>query len=205
MNFVHFQKFWGSQFDPRLAQYISNFLFGWAAARSQVVEFQRFAELYVFCTRGTIDERISVILGSLGQSESADIAYPLIKEYVEAVVSSYMRAIRLEEGPQFKSWEAKGFRIIKECIQKLAESLVYDVVQQGTQKVTRQDAERWLQGNPTFLRMLEFVFSRLYQYRGNKGVTQQQQQQQEQQEPVVAKKSYECRMLPMCEGEWIFI
>lgn len=76
------QKFWGSQFDPRLAQYISNFLFGWGAARSQVVEFQRFAELYVFCTRGTIDERIAVILGSLGQplAESVDIAYPLIKE-----------------------------------------------------------------------------------------------------------------------------
>lgn len=75
-------KFWGSQFDPRLAQYISNFLFGWGAARSQVVEFQRFAELYVFCTRGTIDERISVILSSLGQSPSdaVDIAYPLIKE-----------------------------------------------------------------------------------------------------------------------------
>lgn len=194
------QKFWGSQFDPRLAQYISNFLFGWGAARSQVVEFQRFAELYVFCTRGSIDERISVILGSLGQSpsESVDIAYPLIKEYVEAVVSSYMRAIRLEEGPQFKSWEAKGFRIIKECIQKLAESLVYDVVQQGTQKVTRQDAERWLQSNPTFVRMLEFVFSHLYQYRGNKGGAVQQQQEQE---PVAVKKSYECRMLPMCEGE----
>ena len=108
-----------------------------------------------------------------------------------------MRAIRLQEGPQFKSWEAKGFRIIKECIQKLAESLVYDVVQQGTQKVTRQDAERWLQGNPTFLRMLECVFLHLYQYRGNK----QQQQTQQEQEPVAVRKSYECRMLPMCEGK----
>lgn len=36
----------------------------------------------MFCTRGTIDERISVILSSLGQSpsDSVDIAYPLIKE-----------------------------------------------------------------------------------------------------------------------------
>lgn len=62
---------------------------------------------------------------------------------MEAVVSSYMRAIRLEGGPEFKSWESRGFRIVKECIQKLAESLVYDVVQQSTQKVTRADAERW--------------------------------------------------------------
>lgn len=77
------QKFWGSQMDPRLAQYITNFLFGPLGARSPVVEFQRFAELYVYCVRGTIDERINVLLCSLGQqpeSESTEIAYPLIKE-----------------------------------------------------------------------------------------------------------------------------
>lgn len=54
-----------------------------------------------------------------------------------------MRALRLESGPQFKSWETRGFRIVKDCVQKLAESLAYDVVTQGTQKVTKIDAERW--------------------------------------------------------------
>lgn len=54
-----------------------------------------------------------------------------------------MRALRLESGPQYKSWETRGFRIVKDCVQKLAESLAYDVVTQGTQKVTRADAERW--------------------------------------------------------------
>lgn len=70
--------------DPRLAQYITNFLFGSHGNRSTVVEFQRFAELYVFCVRGTVDERISVLLSSLGYvvSESSEIAYPLIKEVI---------------------------------------------------------------------------------------------------------------------------
>ncbi|XP_055712905.1 MTOR-associated protein MEAK7 [Phlebotomus papatasi] len=188
-------KFWGSQMDPRLAQYITNFLFGALGSRSSVVEFQKFAELYVYCVRGSVDERISVLLTCLGHSgsESADIAYPLIKEYVEAVVSSYMRALRLECGPRFKSWESKGFRIIKECIQKLADSLVYDVVQPGTQKVTRVDAERWLQSNPTFLKMLEHVFSHLYNYRSTKSP---------QEEPVAVRKSLvtESALLPYCEG-----
>lgn len=77
-----FQKFWGSQMDPRLAQYITNFLFGSQGNRSAVVEFQRFAELYVFCIRGSVDERISVLLSSLGQqmNDQTEIAYPLIKE-----------------------------------------------------------------------------------------------------------------------------
>lgn len=70
--------------DPRLAQYITNFLFGAHGNRSNVVEFQRFAELYVYCVRGTVDERISVLLSSLGYvvSESSEIAYPLIKEVI---------------------------------------------------------------------------------------------------------------------------
>lgn len=79
-----------------------------------------------------------------------------------------MRALRLESGQQYKSWESRGFRIVKDCVQKLAESLAYDVVQQGTQKVSRVDAERWLQKNPVFLRMLEHVFLHLYHYRAVK-------------------------------------
>lgn len=50
--------------------------------RTNIVEFQRFAELYVYSVRGTMDDRISVLLASVGQSDSenAEIAYPLIKE-----------------------------------------------------------------------------------------------------------------------------
>lgn len=68
--------------DPRLAQYITNFLFGAPNNRTNIVEFQRFAELYVYSVRGNIDDRISVLLASVGQSDSdnAEIAYPLIKE-----------------------------------------------------------------------------------------------------------------------------
>lgn len=73
---------WGSQMDPRLAQYITNFLFGAPASRLNIVEFQRFAELYVYSVRGSMDDRINVLLASVGQadSENAEIAYPLIKE-----------------------------------------------------------------------------------------------------------------------------
>lgn len=81
-------KFWQSQMDQRLSQYITNFLFGPLGNRSPVVEFQRFAELYVFCVRGTVDERITVLMASLGQTDpdSSEIAYPLIKEVINSIV-----------------------------------------------------------------------------------------------------------------------
>lgn len=71
--------------DPRLAQYIANFLFGSLGNRSNIVEFQRFAELYVYSVRGTVDERINVLLASIGHSEadSTDMVYPLIKEVIK--------------------------------------------------------------------------------------------------------------------------
>lgn len=73
-----------------------------------------------------------------------------------------MRAMRLEGGFQYKSWENKGFRIVKECIQKLAESLASEIIQQDSRKVTLADAVRWLQRTSTFIKMLEYVFLHLY-------------------------------------------
>lgn len=111
-----------------------------------------------------------------------------------------MRTLRLQSGPQFQSWESKGFRIVKECIQKLAESLVYDIVQPGTQKVTRSDAERWLRSNGTFVTILEHVFSHLYHYRASKAP---------QEDPVNVRRkslmSESVQLLPFCEGQCEFV
>lgn len=107
-----------------------------------------------------------------------------------------MRAIRLESSMQYKSWESKGFRVVKECIQKLAESLSYEVVQQGTQKVTRIDAERWLQRTPTFVKMLEHVFLHLYHYRASTK-SPQDEAIAIRRKSVVAESN---KLLPFCEG-----
>lgn len=81
-NVIFFQKLWGSQVDPRLCQYINNFLFGQGENRLASVEFDRFAELFVYCTRGTLDEKITILSTSLGklQTETDFVPYVLIKE-----------------------------------------------------------------------------------------------------------------------------
>lgn len=76
-----------------------------------------------------------------------------------------MRAIRLGAFPAYKSWDEKKFQIMNENVQKLAENLAYEAVQQGTQKVSISDIERWIQCNPTFIKMLEYVFHHLYNIR----------------------------------------
>lgn len=76
-----------------------------------------------------------------------------------------MRIIRLQAGQRYKNWESKGYKVTKDCVQKLAENLVYEIVQQGTQKVTRTDIEKWMQTTPTFLIILEHIFQHLYSFR----------------------------------------
>lgn len=82
VNLLLFQKLWGSQIDPRLLQYINNYLFGIGDDKQAFVSLSAFAELYVFCTRGTVDEKFKVLLNSLGKSESetCDLPYSLVKE-----------------------------------------------------------------------------------------------------------------------------
>lgn len=68
--------------DVRLAQYINNYLFNKGELRAQAVELEQYAELYVYCTRGTVEEKLKVLLGSLGKAEdeAGDISYALVKE-----------------------------------------------------------------------------------------------------------------------------
>ncbi|XP_071054421.1 MTOR-associated protein MEAK7 [Onthophagus taurus] len=155
-------KLWGSQMDARLSQYINNYLFGKSDVRLQTVELEKFAELYVFCTRGTVDEKLKVLLSSLGKDmdSNVDISYVLVKEYVESIVSTYMRIQKLSNTKQFKSWQSRGCFISPQNVQRLAECLTHDLAK-GDQ-INRRALESWLQGATLLGQLLIFVFKHLY-------------------------------------------
>lgn len=90
--------------DARLLQYINNYLFGNGDTRSQIVDLERFAELFVYCTRGTVDEKLKVLLQSLGRgdSDSEDVPYILVKE----VICSYPSLDFDVEHLIFSMWRA---------------------------------------------------------------------------------------------------
>lgn len=108
----------------------------------------------------------------------------------------------MKAGPQYVSWESKGFRIVKECVQKLAESLAHNAVNQGTQKVTRHDVEQWLEKNCTLTGMLENVFLHLFNYRFYRTTKLQNQQGSNEQDQNPASHTTSCisTFLPICEG-----
>lgn len=107
---------------------------------------------------------------------------------MKSVVTSFMRVIRLEQGHHYKSWTARGFRIIEDHVAILAEFLTH--AQLPGEIVTRENAEMWFSENQNlkliFLKMLESVFFHLYNYRGN-----------------IHKSEYRLNfsLLPTCENE----
>ncbi|CAG9834864.1 unnamed protein product [Diabrotica balteata] len=155
-------KIWGSQVDPRLLQYLNNYLFGLGDLRQTTVELEKFAELFVFCTRGTVDEKVKVLLTSLGNndSESSDIPYMLVKEYVESIVASYMKIQKLSNNKQYKTWFSKGCFTLPQNIQRLAESLTHELA--TGEIITRRTLETWLQGATLLGQLLLYVSMYLF-------------------------------------------
>ncbi|CAH0550283.1 unnamed protein product [Brassicogethes aeneus] len=154
-------KLWGAQMDPRLLQYINNYLFGLGESRINTVDLERFAELFVFCTRGTVDEKVKVLLISLGNNEQEDIDIPnnLVIEYVESIVASYMKIQKICNSKQYKSWATKGCVISPQNTQRFAESLTNEL---ENKEIKRKALETWLQGSTVLGQLLLYVFMHLY-------------------------------------------
>ncbi|XP_060536321.1 MTOR-associated protein MEAK7 [Cylas formicarius] len=198
-------KLWGSQMDPRLLQYINNYLFGMGEQRLNTVDLERFAELFVFCTRGTVDEKVKVLLTSLGKSdgECGDIPYILVKEYVESIVSSYMKIQRLSGTKQYKSWAGRGCMAHAQNAQRLAESLTRDLA--GENVISRKSIEMWLQGSTILGQLLLFVFMHLYNisHKDKTAVISEKQQPAGAETELSTNESENSRersLVPYCRG-----
>ncbi|KAL4716011.1 hypothetical protein ACJJTC_003800 [Scirpophaga incertulas] len=164
---VLLEKFWGPQIDPRLAQYLSNFLFGSGQQKTPSVEFNRFAELYVYNVRGTVDERMIVTYNSLGKdyNESVELPYQLIKEYCESVASTYIKMVKASRSKRARIWLDKGFRGRASHVQALGEAVAATVggdLDSPHHHCTSDQLSKWLETNTLLKQLAELVFVNLY-------------------------------------------
>ncbi|XP_053618499.1 MTOR-associated protein MEAK7 isoform X2 [Plodia interpunctella] len=164
---VLLEKFWGPQIDPRLAQYLSNFLFGSGQQKSPTVDFNRFAELYVYNVRGTVDERLMVTYNCLGKdyNESVELPYQLIKEYCESIASTYIKILKSSNSRRAKTWIEKGFRGKASHVQALGEAIAATVggdLDSPHHHCTADQLSKWLQLNTLLKQLAELVFVNLY-------------------------------------------
>lgn len=188
---VLLERYWGPQIDPRLAQYLSNFLFGYGARKSQTCDFQRFAELYVYNIRGNPDERITTMYNSVGKdyNNAVELPYQLLREYCEALASTYIKVLKSSSSKRAHAWIDKGFRGKASHVQALGEAVAATVTADSdttTDSCTSDQLYRWVSTNVLLQKMAEMVFVNLY------GV----EKKREDDMPIVAVPS----LLPRPEG-----
>ncbi|CAK1590917.1 unnamed protein product [Parnassius mnemosyne] len=160
-------KFWGPQIDPRLAQYLTNFLFGFGQQKVLSVDFNRFAELYVYNVRGTVDERMVVTYNCLGMNynEEVELPYQLLKEYCESIASTYMKIVKSSSAKKVRTWIEKGFRVSASHVQALGEAVAATVggdLESPQHHCTAAQLSKWLQSNTLLRQLAELVYVNLY-------------------------------------------
>lgn len=167
LDAVLLERFWGPQIDPRLAQYLTNFLFGYGPNKLPSCDFNRFAELYVYNVRGTSEERMMVAYNSLGMdfNDTIELPYQLLREYCESIASTYIKVLKSASSSRAKTWINKGFRGRASHVQALGEAIAASV--EGDADVTlnactSNQLNKWLQLNTLLRQMTEAVFVNLY-------------------------------------------
>ncbi|CAH0717663.1 unnamed protein product, partial [Brenthis ino] len=167
LDAVSLEKFWGPQIDPRLAQYLTNFLFGSGQQKAAAVDFNRFAELYVFNVRGTVEERMMVTYNCLGMdyNEDVELPYQLLKEYCESIVSTYIKIVKSSSSKRARTWIKKGFRASASHVQALGEAVAASVggdLDSPQHHCTAAQLSKWLQSNILLKQVAELVYVNLY-------------------------------------------
>ncbi|CAH0597171.1 unnamed protein product [Chrysodeixis includens] len=164
---VLLERVWGPQIDPRLAQYLSNFLFGSGPQKAASCDFNRFAELYVYNVRGTTDERMMVTYNSLGMdyNDSVELPYQLLREYCESIASTFIKVLKATTSKRAQVWITKGFRGRASHVQALGEAVAASVNTDSDTAINQCSAtqlSKWLQLNILLQQMTEMVFVNLY-------------------------------------------
>ncbi|XP_013137967.1 PREDICTED: TLD domain-containing protein 1 isoform X2 [Papilio polytes] len=163
---VLLEKFWGPQIDPRLTQYLTNFLFGSGQQKTATVDFNRFAELYVYNVRGTVDERMMVTYNCLGMdyNEEVELPYQLLKEYCESIASTYIKMVKTSSSKRVRVWMEKGFRASASHVQALGEAVTATIgdLESPQHHCTAAQLSKWLQSNILLKQLAELVYVNLY-------------------------------------------
>nr|XP_049701695.1 MTOR-associated protein MEAK7 isoform X2 [Helicoverpa armigera] len=172
LDAVLLERYWGPQIDPRLAQYLTNFLFGSGADKAASCDFNRFAELYVFNVRGTADERMMVAYNSLGMdyNDSTELPYQLLREYCESIASTYIKMVKAQPSGRAKTWIEKGFKSRASHVQALGEAIAASVSSDADVAINACNAKqlnKWLQSNTLLRKMTDAVFVHLYGVQGH--------------------------------------
>ncbi|BFF94630.1 MTOR-associated protein MEAK7 [Drosophila madeirensis] len=159
---------WSQTIERSLAESTAQFLFIPTKPGQQTVNIplKKFAEPYYIMERGTMDQKMHMLLGSLRRNGADHFNVKQLEQYLYSVIKSYVHLETTAKGSGIKDWQELGFLTTERSACSLAKGLMRNMGNQLEHSMHSEALERWLHVTPQFLLMWREVFVQLYSRHG---------------------------------------
>lgn len=155
---------WSQTIERSLAESTAQYLFTPTKPGQQCVNLQlkKFGEPYYIMERGTIDQKMQMLLGSMERSGNDTFNSKQLEQYIYSVIKSYVHLESTAKNSGIKEWHDLGFNTTERSAATFAKGLMRNLGKELEHTMPNDALERWLHVTPQFLQIWREVFSQLY-------------------------------------------
>lgn len=159
---------WSQTIERSLAESTAQFLFTPTKPGQSCINIplRKFGEPFYIMERGTIDQKLQMLLSSLQRSGNDTFNIKQLEQYIYSVMKSYVHLETTSKGSCIKDWQDLGFNTTERSTCTFAKGLMRNLGKELEHSMPNEALERWLHVTPQFLQIWREVFSQLYSRHG---------------------------------------
>ncbi|KAH8412844.1 hypothetical protein KR009_006226 [Drosophila setifemur] len=159
---------WSQTIERSLAESTAQFLFTPTKPGLQCINIplRKFAEPYYMMERGTIEQKLQMLLSSMPRTGNDTFNIKHLEQYIFSVIKSYVHLESTCKGSGIKDWHELGFITTERSAATFAKGLLRNLSKDQDHTLPIEALERWLHVTPQFLQIWREVFSQLYSRHG---------------------------------------
>ncbi|XP_020806444.1 TLD domain-containing protein 1 [Drosophila serrata] len=159
---------WSQTIERSLAESTAQFLFTPTKPGQQCINIplKKFGEPYYIMERGTIEQKMQMLLGSLEKGGNDTFNCKQLEQYIYSVLMTYIHLESTSKTSGIKDWQDLGFNTTERSACSFAKGLMRNLGKELEHNMPSEVLERWLHVTPQFLQIWREVFNQLYSRHG---------------------------------------
>ncbi|KAH8248935.1 hypothetical protein KR032_004384 [Drosophila birchii] len=159
---------WSQTIERSLAESTAQFLFTPTKPGQQCINIpvKKFGEPYYIMERGTIEQKMQMLLGSLEKGGNDTFNSKQLEQYIYSVIMTYVHLESTSKASGIKDWQDLGFNTTERSACTFAKGLMRNLGKELEHNMPSEVLERWLHVTPQFLQIWREVFNQLYSRHG---------------------------------------
>ncbi|KAH8282125.1 hypothetical protein KR054_005703 [Drosophila jambulina] len=159
---------WSQTIERSLAESTAQFLFTPTKPGQQCINIplKKFGEPYYIMERGTIEQKMEMLLGSLEKGGNDTFNSKQLEQYIYSVIMTYIHLEGTSKSSCIKDWQDLGFNTTERSACTFAKGLMRNLGKELEHNMPSEVLERWMHVTPQFLQIWREVFNQLYSRHG---------------------------------------